>query len=104
MKYTERYRYLPITSVKSYRYYRYRLPVGQKKNLNGIETNSYLSYEYNKTVVLLPVCGGRKNFGSRGFFSRSRLPNFADRDSEKKRVYAFFSESSRSANFASRAC
>ena len=66
--------------------------------------NSYLSYEYNKTVVLLPVCGGRKNFGSRGFFSRSRLPNFADRDSEKKRVYAFFSESSRSANFASRAC
>ncbi len=32
------------------------------------------------------VCGGRKNFGSRGFFSRSRLPNFADRDSEKKRV------------------
>jgi hypothetical protein len=37
MKYTERYRYLPITSVKSYRYYRYRLPVGQKKTtLNGI--------------------------------------------------------------------
>ena len=35
--------------------------------------NSYLSYEYNKTVVLLPVCGGRKNFGSRRFFSRSRL-------------------------------
>ena len=28
----------------------------------------------------------------------------AGRDSEKERVYAFFSESSRSANFASRAC
>ena len=39
----------------------------------------YLSYEYSK----LPVCGGRQNFGSsRGFLSRSRLQNFADRDSE----------------------
>ena len=64
--------------------------------------NSYLSYEYNKTVVLLPVCGGWKNFGSRGFLRRSRLQNFVDRDSEMERVYASISESSRSANFASR--
>jgi hypothetical protein len=37
--------------------------------------NSYLSYKYNKAVVLLPVWQSR-------FFSRSRLQNFADPDSE----------------------
>ena len=31
--------------------------------------NSYLYYEGNKTVVLLPVCGSRKSFGSRGFLA-----------------------------------
>ena len=30
--------------------------------------NSYLSYEYYKTVVLLPVCGSRQNFDSHGFY------------------------------------
>ena len=66
------------------------------------EVDSYLSYEYNKTVVLLTVCGGWKNYGSRGFLSRSRVQKFVDRDSEMERVYASISESSRSANFASR--
>ena len=31
--------------------------------------NSYLSYEYNKTVVLLPVCGGRKILAVAGFLA-----------------------------------
>ena len=31
--------------------------------------NSYLYHEGNKTVVLLPVCGSKKSFGSRGFLA-----------------------------------
>ena len=58
------------------------------------ETNVF----FNSLLVFTRVWRLEK-FGRRGFFGRSRLPNFADRDSEKERVNDFFSEPSRSANF-----
>ena len=64
MKYTERYRYLPITSVKSYRYYRYRLPVGQKLKLKRyryryLKNNFIYTDIYRLSIIGVPIVIGR---------------------------------------------